>query len=350
MKTLRHIRSLLFPFSVKNSPFSATFMVVLASALLGQSCGDRAKELYLVEETRVPAVQFWTESARTEGQNCTEFTDAANSASAVKTVCQQFPLRPGKTGFVRFLVLAPAGETPEIEITKLTKFATAVGTSGGTGAGSLGAAGLSSSDVDVNLLQLKKSSVYSKVLLETPLRVEEVVMEFTVPGPTALVELFKDSGGLPGLNLIYVARAKKGRSDEGSLSFYILPDPKAPAADVSSWESFQGVAPVAIPPDLLARLKKSSATNLAPVLSSISPVEGATVGQDSTLELQIAKNDTDENAKSRVQWFVSKGEVKAQNSRKTEWQIKDAGKQFAVGIVRDLQGGVDYKFTTVTKQ
>jgi hypothetical protein len=82
-------------------------------------------------------------------------------------------------------------------------------------------------------------------------------------------------------------------------------------------------------------------------VSGVTPAKGEVSGQKLDLELLLTGTDPDEGAKARVQWFVTRGKLGNQRSRKTSWDAKSSGTAGAFGVVRDLQGGLDYGYTHV---
>jgi hypothetical protein len=301
------------------------FLGILA-AFVSLSCGEETKKVYLLEETRVVAMQFLKDPGGT----------TSTSGCAADAYVQQFPLRPGDNMFLRIVVLSPEGDDPAFQLTGVTQF---VGV--GARSGARGPDRLDNVTASVqNLFQFTEAPTLACVRQTTPIVVKEFVYTFTVPGIDKLTQVFAQSGGIPYFTLNYKGTGKS-RTDTGFLTFPVFPNP----GDDGVWNSLKtnGATDVEI-----ALLKKQAQTNTPPKIESIDVANPAlSSGSENDIEVKIAGDDNDEGAKSRVQWYVSKGKINNVRSAKIKWKPDFAGKVSAVAVVRDLQGGVDFKLKTV---
>ena len=69
-------------------------------------------------------------------------------------------------------------------------------------------------------------------------------------------------------------------------------------------------------------------------------------GSPVDLSLSLSAADPDSGAKRRVQWYLSRGELENQADSSTKLTFSGSEPLTAVGVVRDLQGGLDFAWTT----
>lgn len=316
-------------------------VALLGVSFVMSSCGDPAKELHELEGVRVPVAQFFTEGTAADvapsskKAGCETWVDK-------KVYCQQYPVYTGvdaRKFKIRFVTISPEGETATLALGDLKRFSVRLG----------------SQNVQVNDLstvvegeELKswgfaKDAANSRVLGTKGIRVEETVFDFTVPGLGALIETKNPS---PVLSLDYSAKSSKGgRLEEGFVTFFVYPDPD----DAAAWKILtdlaarQGIADDAA----LARLKAAAKRNTPPNITGVAPEVGASTGKKLDLEATLRGTDPDPEAKLRLQWFTTRGKLGNQRARKTSWDTEGPGAAGAFVVVRDLQGGQDYGFTSV---
>lgn len=310
-------------------PLSAVLALIVG---LSVSCRP-GRNFYVIEELRVPAMQVLQKvDAPLSDKHCFDFSG--------EKVCQQYPLRPGQKYYFRLLALAPAGSQPvQLKFTKLkrTKLSRPVS--------ELNSSEISCdslfTEVDASLasLGLSDSVLQSTVKQETPLRVEEHVVSFTLPDKTVFdTELFAESL-LPLYRIEYEASSGNLRADKGSLTFPVVSESQASGSQ--SQTSSNAAACLSA---VLSGVPSVSA-NVAPSILSLTPGQNEVVG-GSPVTLQMNFGDTASAGRRRVQWYISRGELQNQRSSSTELKFSGSEPLTAVGIVRDLQGGVDFAWST----
>jgi len=323
--------------------FAPAMTVAALVSLAG--CGDRV-QLYELEGVRIPVAQFFLEqtaaaaaadasaAAGKKQVGCAKWADG-------KTYCQQYPVYTGidaRKFKLRFVAVSPEGQATDFSVSRLTRFALAPGAA----AVRAGDAAEVLTDAQFKKWGFKKDAFNSKVVGTKALRVEEIVYDFTVPG---LGELLKERNPSPILALDYTATPKDGaRIEEGFVTFFVYPDP----ADDAAWTTLGNLgAQAGFKAEDLATLRKTAKRNTPPVATGITPKAGESSGKKLDIEFSLAGSDFDEGAKSRVQWFTTRGKLGNQRARKTSWDTEGEGPAGAFVVVRDLQGGQDYKFTHV---
>ncbi len=310
------------------------------SSLLA-TCGEEGSQLHELEGVRVPVAQFFLEGTPADVAKATKKAGCETWADK-KIYCQQYPVYTGidaRKFKLRFVSISPEGEVATVATGALKRFQVR-----------LGSTNVQVNDVSTVLEGAErkawgftKDAANSRVLSTKGLRVEETVFDFRVPG---LGELLDTKNPSPVLALDYAATSSKGgRTDEGFLTFFVYPDP----ADTAAWKTLtdlaakQGIADDAA----LARLKAAAKRNTPPDLTGVSPKVGAATGKKLDLEATLLGSDPDAEAKTRLQWFTTRGKLGNERARKTSWDAEGSGPAGAFVVVRDLQGGQDYGFTTV---
>ena len=310
------------------------YLLPLSAIIL--SCNPDGKKLYLLEELRVPVAQFWIKpsGAPTAEQMCRTFSG--------EIYCQQSPLRPaqaaGEKAYLTFVSIHTGTDAVKFELTRIKQLQNPLG--GGRGP-QQGVANQEIKPEKFGLNSLAPNAVTLNTLLQdSPLRVEQVGYELTLPTLQDLQNDFRTSGALPTYSFEYKAMVNE-KSDRGSVSVYLLPSP----AETAVWQSLSTLAS----PQAIEALKKQAVTNIPPSLGAISAA--AEVSGEVNLEVANGTTaDVDENAKKRVQWFVTQGELVNERSQKTLWKTKTPGPAGLFVMIRDLQGGVDFAFAkTVVK-
>ncbi|NBO37903.1 hypothetical protein EBU99_04895 [bacterium] len=309
-----------------------TLRLALSIPLLVFSLSCRpSKIFYVVEDIRVPAVQTLQKFASpVSGQNCLTL--------AGETHCQQYPLRPAQKNALRFLVLAPPGAQPvTLQLTKLKRTQLVQPLPADAACKLINDASLGQFDIEVPLATLGLSTTPASrtVVQETPIRIEEHVIAFDSPASEVLNGEFSQMGTLPLFKLEYVATSGALTADTGVLTFPVVAQPTSSETPTQS---------------CLSRLltgNGSPITNTPPSISALSPARGEVVaGSPVTLQMTLSGGDTDPSAKQRVQWYLSRGELDNQRAAKAELTFSGSEPLTAVGIVRDLQGGIDFAWTT----
>ena len=315
--------------------------------LLMNSCSDTDNSYYRINKVRVVASLF---------QNSTVFPSGITS----NTSTQQFPLRLTNsstscaTTHFYIVAISPTSETPTITINGIVLFA--IG--GNYLSGGAGACGVSAGTTGTNIASsFFFSSSTSTAIQTTPFRV--TLFDYTVNcsnlTETNLTSYMNQVGDIPGFQLSYTVNTGSS-SDQGFYSFYFLPDPTA------SWWSSTSF-PSAVSSSKKTSIQNGLAVTNNPIqISSISPT-GSTIsgGNDNSINANITipsipsprdSSNSIFSAKSRVQWYVTSGNLNLDTSASTTWNPSVGSGNSAGGfvIVRDLLGGVDFKilgpFTT----
>jgi hypothetical protein len=290
------------------------------------SCGDRPKELSLLEEVRVPVAQFLQEvDAAQVGtrKGCEVLSDG-------KTYCQQYPLRFGQRFLLRYVVISPLDQKPKFELTKMELLG--VRRQGESVVSSVG-----QQKVPLDSLKLKKLDPLSSALQEKGMRVEQVVYELEIPNLDSYVS---QRAIAPSYLLSYKATVPGKPEDTGQVSFFVYPD----ANDNDTWNSLKNLAKQnGLDATLLDVLRRSAKTNTPPQVKELLPKSGEKVGGTIDLEITLG-TDADKDARTRIQWFTTNGEISKKRAKETEWKSEGDGPLGAFVVVRDLQGGMDFKF------
>ena len=317
-----------------------TLLVVGALALTSCRAG---RNFYVLEEIRVPALQALQKvDAAIEGLHCFDLNG--------ETVCQQYPLRPSQKVLFRFLALAPATTVPmSLTVTKLkrAKLPQILGANSDCETILKAAAKIQNVEVPLSTLGLTEASWRRELKQETPMHIEEHMLTFNTPATDSLLNDALVSGWLPLFTLEYDAKVQGDvfRSDQGAFTFVIAAAPQgngAGAGNAGGSDSARCLAKAFAG-------NGTTTTNTAPFIKSISPTQGSkAIGSPFDLQLTLSDADPDEGAKRRVQWYLSRGEVENQRAASTKLTFSGSEPLTAVGIVRDLQGGLDFSWTTFT--
>jgi hypothetical protein len=316
---------------IQSTRYRFLFSVSLLLSLVG--CGDEAKVLSLVEEVRVPVAQFYSESSPEEAKNrsgCETFLDN-------KTYCQQYPLRFGKKSLIRFVTVSKLSQKPTVTVKYLQKLNLKP-------AGQSIVSSLDATKIEPSFLKVTKEPTLSKVLQEKGLRVDSQVYSLEVP---SLDSFLSSRNSFPAFNLQYIAEAAGSPSDEGYISFYIYPD----QSDETTWSELAKQAKQnGIDPKFLELTRQKAKTNTPPTIVSLSPNTGAKNESSKELTITLSPQDKDAQAKSRIQWFVSSGELSLQRSKVTKWsKVSESEDSGVFVMLRDLQGGIDFKYASYSK-
>lgn len=317
--------------------------VVMVAVSLATGCADEDSSYTVVNTVRTPVLQFLQRPDSSQSNEARRgcISLKTGNEGAEETWCQQFPLRPGKQAYIRFVLLAPASQTPLVlkitELSKLLNSSLAVPAARFRG----GPAGPTTRSLDFAALELTEQLSLAKVSSVAPLRFEERFYSIKIPDVEALLSDFRETADLPFFNLSYETSAAGLRTDRGFVSFVALPAPGSPALESLLSGVVNGVVPDASQREALIQ---AATTNTPPVFESFFPDGGDVRAQaENSFEVTLAA-DADPDAKSRVQWFVSSGEVSNPVSRRIKWNPKNAGSVAAFVMVRDLQGGSDFAF------
>ncbi|MBM3381930.1 MAG: hypothetical protein FJY29_05760 [Betaproteobacteria bacterium] len=334
----------------------SSFMLLLGSTAttLLLSC-QPGRKFYVLEEIRVPAMQILQKFDSVQaGRHCFELSG--------ETVCQQYPLRPEGKYYFRMLGLAPAGSQPlAIKFTRLQRaqlvqksptediraaFTRIQSDPNLTETQCLEelekAISVQFVDTPFELFGFPTDALAASVKQENPMRIEEHVVSFTTPPRTTLDGDVLSTGKLPLFKVDYTATSGNLRADNGALTFAVVAEAQQGGGG-SNGASFSKC----LSGFFLGNA--SSATNTAPYVTAITPTRGSEVGgSPQELRLELAGLETAAGSKQRVQWYLSRGELSNQRAASSELTFSGSEALTAVGIVRDLQGGVDFAWTTFT--
>lgn len=313
--------------------------VCSAAAMALLSC-RAGRNFYVLEEIRVPAMQSLQKlDSPAEGQHCFDLGG--------EKVCQQYPLRPAQKTTLRFLAIAPATAQPlTLKVSKLqrAKLPQLINQNSDCNTILQAAAKVRNSEIALSALGLQDVQWSRQVRQESPMRVEEHTLSFNTPTADLLLSEALTEGWLPLYTLEYEASIEGGgyRTDRGAFTFTIVSAPQAGGGGSG--------APQTDSARCLAQAFSGSGTattNTAPVIQGISPAQGSKVsGSPVDLSLSLSAADPDSGAKRRVQWYLSRGELENQADASTKLTFAGSEPLTAVGVVRDLQGGLDFVWTT----
>ena len=301
------------------------------------ACGGQPKEIHELTKMRVPVAQFYAETTDQEAEKkvgCTKLSAEANA----KTYCQQFPLRFGKTFKLRFIAISPEGTAASLSVTKLKKILAVT-------QASAFASGGATKDTPLSDLQIAKDASLSRVLQEKPMRIEQIVYTLVTP---SLDKALTESGSLPAYEVSYEGKATAknpadSNSEQGYYSFYVLPD----SSDTETWDQLKTrAAQAGLPNAVLEAAKARAVSNVPPRITSLLPKSGQKAASGTFLEINLAQTDKDPGAKTRIQWYTTTGKLGNQRARRTSWDVK-SGPAGAFVVVRDLQGGLDFSYSTL---
>lgn len=318
-------------------------LVFAAFAL--SSCADSEKELYLLEEVRTPVLQFYeqVDASVSEGRvGCIDL-DVDDDALAEKW-CQQFPLRPEAAVLVRMVGLSPPGGLISASITSIRQFVNLpLGVS--RGARLSVANEVNSTEVLPETLSFQARPKLARTLIEDPMRLQEFYFTMQLPTVDDLFAGFEAGGSLPGYTITYEATSPDHKNDRGAVSFIVLPDP-AKSDIYDSLLNQAGDARISL--EVVNQIREQARTNTPPEMSELM-ADASAARKDNEMEISFTlKGDPDDDSKQRVQWFITNGELEAEVSAKTKWIPKKSGDAGLIAVVRDLQGGVDFQFRTLT--
>jgi hypothetical protein len=311
--------------------------------LLNQLSCRAGRNFYVLEEIRVPALQsLQTVDAFPEGRSdCFEHNG--------EKVCQQYPLRPSKKAVFRFLAIAPATTSAmTLKFTKLqrAKLPQILTQDSDCATIQKAAAKIRNADVSLAVLGLQDAQWTRQVKQETPMHIEEHTISFNTPAAQTLLNEGLAEGWLPLFTLEYEATiAGSGyRTDRGAFTFTIVSEPQVGAG---TGGNTGGAGDSARCLSQAFSGSGSALSNTPPYIKSISPAQASKVA-GSPLDLQMTLSDADPDAgsKRRVQWYISRGELENQRDATTKLTFSGAEPLTALGIVRDLQGGLDFAWST----
>lgn len=305
-------------------------------------CADEEKKLYLIEEIRTPVLQvFQRDDARSDSDRGCESFDA--DADGVGEIwCQQFPMRPAVDTLFRFVVMSPEGSPMQVSFETIRQFRNLANIQGAE----ISAANtLNSSEVTLEEFGLRSLDHLAQTPAETPLRIQEVYFSLTLPSTENFIAAFQESGSLPGYTMSYRVESDSHRSDAGNFSFFVLPDPET--SDIYDQVASQAGEEQNINPQTLEQIKRQARTNTPPELGDFTfPNSGVKKNKENKIEIAVGE-DADEDAKARLQWYTTAGELGPERSRKIKWKPDEAGQAAIFVTLRDLQGGLDFKYVTV---
>ncbi|MEN9529355.1 MAG: hypothetical protein RI932_1228 [Pseudomonadota bacterium] len=332
-------------------PLSYLLMCAPLTVLL-LSC-QPGRKFYVLEEIRVPAMQILQKFDSVQaGRHCFELSG--------ETVCQQYPLRPENKYYFRMLGLAPGGSQPlAIKLTRLqraqlvqkspeediraafTRIQSDPNLSEEQCLQELEKAiSVQFVDAPFELFGLSIDPLPSIVRQENPMRVEEHVVSFTTPQRATLEAEVLSAGKLPLFKIDYTATSGDLRADKGALTFAVVAETQQGGGGATNFSKCLSGFFIG---------NSNSSTNTAPYITAITPTRGSEIaGSPQELRLELAGLETSAGAKQRVQWYLSRGELNNQRAATTELTFSGKEALTAVGIVRDLQGGVDFAWTTFT--
>lgn len=317
-----------------------TLLVVGALALTSCRAG---RNFYVLEEIRVPALQSLQKvDAAIDGQHCFDLNG--------EKVCQQYPLRPAEKIHFRFLALAPSTTAPmTMSVAKLkrAKLPQLLDANSDCEAILKAAAKIQNVEVPVSTLGLSEASWRRELKQETPMHIEEHVLTFNTPAFETLLNEALVAGWLPLFTLEYDAKIEGDvfRADRGAFTFVIASAPQGNAGGGTNGGTSDSAR-------CLAKAfagNGTTTTNTAPFIKSMSPAAGSkAIGSPFDLQMTLSDADPDDGAKRRVQWYLSRGELENQRAASTRLTFSGSEPLTAVGVVRDLQGGLDFSWTTFT--
>jgi len=314
---------------------------------LGLSSCQPGRNYYVIEELRVPALQVLQQQESQNDQNrCVEING--------ENLCQQYPLRFGKNGVLKFLAIAPDRTEPvSIRMTRLQRAKLAQPLSPNAGCVEIFNAVQTRTFEEVPLAQmgLSDTPITATVKQESPMRVEEHTVSFNALTQSSVETDLSTSGYLPLFQVEYEATSGTLRADRGYFTFAFVSE--LPLSATNDQKCLAYLYTGTAPTSLAAALSGPSpdVTNKAPYIKGMSPAQGAVVsGSSQDLKLEFERPDTDPDAKQRIQWYISRGELENKGAASTKITFAGSEPLTAVGIVRDLQGGVDFAWSTFTAQ
>lgn len=326
----------------KSQARSLCLMGLLTVGFALSSC-RAGRNFYVLEEIRVPALQSLQKfDAPVSGQHCFDLNG--------ETVCQQYPLRPSQKSTFRFLALAPGTTSPmTLSISKLQRAKLPQILTANSDCETIlkAAAKVRNAEVPLSTLGLQDAQWTRQVKQETPLHIEEHIISFNTPSAQQLLNDALTEGWLPLYTLEYEAKIEGSsyRTDRGAFTFTIVAAPTDGGGGNAGGNT--GGSDSA---RCLARAFSGSGTattNTAPFIKSITPTQGSKVaGSPLDIQLTLSDADPDTDAKRRVQWYLSRGELDNQRAASTQLTFSGSEPLTAVGVVRDLQGGLDFAWTT----
>ncbi|NBX18643.1 MAG: hypothetical protein EBR09_14910 [Proteobacteria bacterium] len=326
-----------------NDPLRHAGLVAVCAGGLSLFSCRAGRNFYVLEEIRVPALQsLQTVDALPEGRgDCFEHNG--------EKVCQQYPLRPAKKAVFRFLAIAPSTTLPmTLRLTKLqrAKLPQVLSQDSDCATIQMAAAKIRSTEVALASLGLQDAQWTRQLKQETPMHIEEHSISFTAPAAQTLLNEGLAEGWLPLFTLEYEAsiQGSSFRTDRGAFTFTVVPEPQAGGNTDGNTGGATDTA------RCLSRAFSGGGTaqsNTAPYIKSITPAAASKVsGSKTDLLMTLSDADPDTDAKRRVQWYVSRGELDNQRDATTSLTFSGTEPLTALGIVRDLQGGLDFAWTT----
>jgi hypothetical protein len=300
------------------------------------SCNDSKFKFYLINKLRTPVAQIWIQGTDEKKPGCENF-------EGVGVLCQQFPLRPTSKMFLSFIVLSPEGSSaPTIKLDSLKSIGSSLSSSLSSGTSATGL----ETDVPLSQFGLENTpfAPLTKNIQTGPIRIDRVTFALETPSADIILNQAA-AGGFPNFVLRYTSTSD-AFSDNGLLSLQVFPEPQDPI-----WESISNLAlSRGIPQEFIEKWRRDAITNTPPKLERVDPAEVVALGKDTDIEVYHTTQDQDPNAKKRVQWFFTQGEILNEHSSKTKFKAKEGGMVGGFVMVRDLQGGVDFKAFKWTAQ
>jgi hypothetical protein len=183
------------------------------------------------------------------------------------------------------------------------------------------------------------------------MRIEEHITSFAAPSQANVDTELSTSGYLPLFQVEYEATSGSLRPDRGFFTFAFVAE--LPESANINQKCLAYLYTGTAPSSLSAALSGANpdVTNKAPQISGLSPAQGSVVsGSPQDLKLDFERPDPDPDAKQRIQWYISRGELENKGAASTKLTFEGSEPLTAVGIVRDLQGGVDFVWSTFSAQ
>lgn len=326
-----------------------SFIFLFFSILLINGCSEPDSNYYVINKVRVVATLF---------QNSSFISGSTISSTST----QQYPVRltsstsSCSTTHFYIVAISPTAETPTITINGIVLFAIGNNYLSG-GAGSRGvSAGTTGTNVASSFF-FNPTTPTTTVVQTTPYRL--TVFDYTVNcsnlTTTNLTSYTNQVGDIPGFQLSYTVTSGVS-TDLGFYSFYFLPEP------TDTWWTTNSF-PSAVTSSKVTQIKNGLAvtnnpiqiSSVTPTGSSISGGNSSTVTANITVPAIPALRDSSNSifsAKTRVQWYVSSGNLNLDTASSTTWNPSVGSGNSAGGfvVVRDLLGGIDFKilgpFTT----
>ncbi len=283
----------------------------LICVLLCGCGGSKGNELYRLTKTRVVAAQVFRQQAQAGPGDvgCKSLP-----GDTVSVYCLQYPVRPGTTVQVQFLLLAPSDPQAQFSLVGLQQAPVQPGALA----------------VDIPLTGFTKNNALSVVHQSSPVFVQSIVYDLAAPSVALTPE-----GAPPPL---YYSVSYEVQSlfpvDRGFFAYHVLPEATDP-----QWTALTSV----LPASLTALLAPWLGTNVPSVVAGVSSSAGTDVSRPTSFTLDLASSNPSPRAKSRIQWYVTQGDLDNEHASPAEYTPQSGGGPAgAVGVIRDLIGGADW--------